>query len=156
MTVEFEPTPGDQPPPADPLDLKALLLEHWELVAMVGGLVLSPLLYAAFARLLPALALFLSSLALLTGLVFMVVLAWPVGRKITWQRRAEVWAYRAGLGLVTYLLVGVGAVLLLNVLSPRTVPLEWPQAARYVPFWPFYLWFVVGCEGIGPCPPPPG
>ncbi len=154
--MEFDPAPADQPPPAEPLDLKGLLLEHWELVGMVTGFVLSPVLYAVFAEFLPVVALFLSSLSLLGAMVCIVLLAWPAGHKITWQRRAEVWAYRTGLGLLTYLLIGVGVILLLNLLSPRTVPLDWPQAARYVPFWPFYLWFVVGCEGIGPCPPPPG
>ncbi|MDX1610746.1 MAG: hypothetical protein R3185_00145 [Candidatus Thermoplasmatota archaeon] len=138
--------------------LMDMLQEHWLYIVAPVCLLLSPLAYLALARLLPAAALLLASLLLFGAILAVTLLVAPMDTYITWQRRLEVFGYRAAAALVTYLLVGVGVAVLINQLSTQVIPLGWPVSARYVPFWPFYLYLVLGC---GPwawlgCPPPPG
>lgn len=150
METRAEPEP--QPP-----SLADLALRYWLLLAGIGGLLLSPLTYALLATLLPAGALFASSLSLLAGMTFLVLHGWHPGRKITWQRRLEVYGYRVGGALAGYLVLGYGVLFLLDAVSPSQFPLGWPAVASRLAFWPFYLYFVLGCDvGLLPCPPPPG
>lgn len=148
-----EPLGPDEP--REPFSLPDFLTKHWPPFALVGALLLSPGSYLALAPVLPAGALVLATLAMMFAFAFLIATVWPMGTHITWSRRLEVFGYRAAVGVLAYLVVGVLVVFLLNQVTPRTIPLDWPDAQRFIPFWPFYTWFVVGCEYWGPCPPPP-
>ncbi len=126
----------------------AFLARWWPALSLVGCLIGSPVAYLAFVGFSPATALLTSSILGLGAFIFAVVLAWPLGHRITWQRRMEVFGYRAAAGLGIYLAVGWVLLFLINVYSTKTVPLEWPEGyLRRVPFWPFYSMAVGGCEG---------
>lgn len=144
--------------PALPDRIQAFVEAHWVGLSLVGCLVLAPLSYIALASALAPAALVLTSLATLGIFLFTILIFFPVTGYITWSRRMEVFSYRALSAVAGYLVVGVVVVLVLNQFSPRTIPLDWPEAQRFVPFWPFYAWLVTGCElaGFLPCPPPPG
>ena len=130
-------------------------LAHWVPGAIVASAVGSPGLYFLLAADWPALALFLVSLATLAFFVLATVAVWPTGTHITLSRTMEIWGYRAAAGATAYIVVGYVLMLVVNTTTARTIPTEFPLAIRYLPFWPFYVYLVIGCGGIGPCPPVP-
>lgn len=131
--------------------LRDMVLRHWVPIAHVGAFLASPLSYVALAGI-PAVALFVATLFMLVSFAMLVALVWPMGHYITWARRFEVLGHRAAVGATLYLVAGFGVITIVNALSERTIPLSWPEVQRFLPFWPFYTWFVVGCDTIGPCP----
>lgn len=124
-------------------------------VGTLVALACVPILYASLASASPAVALITSSLSGLLATMLAATYAWPMERKITWQRQLEVFSYRLGVGLVVYAILGFALLFAVNQFSPRQVPLEWPVGyRRRLPFWPFYVLTVLSCWT--PLPTPPG
>lgn len=132
------------------------VLSHRLGLSVGGGVafVLVVVLYVSLAGSFPGMALLASSIVGLLGVVLGVLAAWPVERKVTLQRQAEVVGYRLLLAIGVYVVVGVGALWGLNMVMEAQVPLDWPGGfARRVPFWPFYALVLVGCSFLLPTPP---
>lgn len=154
-----EPPDPDEPPESSEWEMvTAFLRDQWLWSVVLGLVLLSPVAYGLLAAAQPATALFVSSLLMVAAFITGTLAAWPMGSYITWNRRLEVLGYRLGTALLVYLAVGLGVTLLVNRVAPLLIPLEWPTSARFIPFWPFYTWVLMGCGVLGflPCPPPPG
>lgn len=154
------------------MDVRAVLqvfvrLSSWPrlgFAAAVSALV-SVLAYLALASVLPGVSLLLASFAMFLAFLGFALSVWPVERKITLSRQAEVVGYRLALVLVVYFAVGGLLLWSLNAMTPENlrVPIAWdapmvrPWEAtflRRVTFWPFYALVLVGCQS--PLPVPPG
>lgn len=134
--------------------IQASLEEHWLGLSFTACLIASPLSYVALATSVPALALFVSSLTMLAAFVLGTLLLWPMEKKITMQRQLEVFGYRAGVGTIVYMGLGYGLLRLLNALAAKQIPLDPPPVLiRRLPFWPFYAFTLLGCQGFLPAPP---
>lgn len=136
-------------------DVWTLITTRYGLAVGLGvTLVLVPILYAALASSKPGVALILASVSGLAAFLFGTLLVWPVERKITWQRQAEVLGYRVLAALAAYVLVGFVSLWAFNTFTERIVPLAWPSDfLRRVPFWPFYSLVILSCQGLLPAPP---
>lgn len=133
---------------------RALVDQRWLATAAGVAGVGAPLAYAALALVAPGLALLLASLLALVATGAGVLLAWPVERKITWQRQAEVLGYRVALALAIYVGLGFLVITLANLVTGLQIPTNWPgDFLRRVPFWPFYGLIVVACHTVLPAPP---
>lgn len=123
-------------------------------VALGVALVALPIVYAVLASGSPGAALISTSAVGLVAVGVATFLVWPMERKITWQRQVEVLGYRLLAALAAYLVAGFVILFLLNTVTDRVVPLDWPTGfMRRLPFWPFYTLVVLGCQGILPTPP---
>lgn len=142
-------------PPSGLASASRALLARYGL-AIGGGLLLLllPAVYAALAAGSPGIALLVTSAMGLVAVTLLTFFAWPMERKITWQRQAEVAAYRLGAALGTYVGLGVTVLFLVNTFTAQQVPLAWPgEFLRRVPFWPFYGLVILACRTFLPAPP---
>ncbi len=121
--------------------------------AALVAFLLAVLSYAALAVVSPGAGLFATSLLVLAGVLFSTFAAWPVERKITLQRQAEVIGYRVLAALGVYIGLGFAILFTLNTFTDYVVPLDWPSAFLLrVPFWPFYSLVTLGCYTFLPAP----
>lgn len=142
-------------------------LSDWRMlpVATVGSALVALVGYLVLASPVPGLAAAVSTLAGFLAVLGGVLHRWPVERKITVNRQAEVVLYRLAVTLVIYFAIGFLVLWGLNQISPEQarVPLAWdaPMSRAWqtaflqrVGFWPFYMLVLLGCHL--PIPTPPG
>lgn len=110
--------------------------------------------YAGLASRFPGVGLLATSLLTFAAVLVGTFAAWPVEKKITLQRQAEVVTYRVLVALAAYLAVGIALLWLVNRFTGYVIPLDWPgNFLTRVPFWPFYALVTVGCQLFLPVPP---